>query len=325
MVRLAAQRDIPETVVLAGTGLTTADLSAPDAEIRSEQELRAIGNLLGAVTSAATLGLDAGLQYHLTTYGIWGYAMVSASTFRESIDVGLRYLDLTYTFAPIRAEDDGDGLQLVLEEDPDIPPEVNRFLVQRDAAAIHTLQREVLGWPAYPRNVCFRHSATAAARKKYAEVFGTVPTFDAERNVVVLDAAQLDAPLPQADLHTAAMAQQMCADILDSRSERVGLAGRVRDLIVGSLRNPPSLTEAAQVLQMSPRTLRRHLSLEGTTLRQLIDEVRATLAAELITGGRLTVAEVSRRLGYVEVSSFSQAFRRWYGISPRAFQSRDAG
>jgi AraC-like DNA-binding protein len=321
LVKLAAQHGIPEEKVLAGTGLTAADLRVPDAEVRTHQELAAISNLLGAAKSPTTLGLEAGLRYHLTTYGIWGYAMVSASTFRESIDVGLRYLDLTYTFAPIVAEDDGDDLHLVLEEDPDIPAEITRFLVQREAAAIHTLQREVLGWPAHPRSVTFRHTATATAIKAYTEIFGSAPTFGADRNVVVLDAKQLDAPLPQADLHTNAMAQQMCADILDSRTSRVGLAGRVRDLIVGSLRNPPSLGDAAQALHMSPRTLRRRLSLEGTTLRQLIDEVRATLSAELIAGGRLTVAEVSRRLGYVEASSFSQAFRRWHGVSPRAYQS----
>jgi AraC-like DNA-binding protein len=323
LVKLAAQHGIPEETVLAGTGMTSADLRTPDAEVRTQQELTAIGNLLGAAKNATTIGLEAGLRYRLTTYGIWGYAMVSASTFRESIDVGLRYLDLTYTFAPVVAEEKGDDLQLVLEESPDIPPDITRFLVQREAAAIHTLQREVLGWPTHPRSVSFRHTATKAETDAYAAVFGSAPTFGADRNIVVLDAKQLDAPLPQADLHTSAMTQQMCADILDSRRARIGLAGRVRDLIVGSLRNPPSLSDAAQALQMSPRTLRRRLSLEGTTLRQLVDEVRATLAAELIAGGRLTVAEVARRLGYIEVSSFSQAFRRWYGMSPRAYQSAD--
>lgn len=321
LVKLAAQHGVPESTVLAGTGLAAAELRAPETEVRAQQELVAIENLLNATGAPETLGLEAGLRYHLTTYGIWGYAMMSASTFRESIDVGLRYLDLTYTFAPIVAEEDGDTLQLVLEEDPDIPPQVTVFLVQREAAAIHTLQRDVLGWPTHPRSVSFRHQPAAGAAGRYGEIFGTLPTFGADRNLVVLDRAQLDAPLPQADEHTSAMTQQMCADLLEARKSRIGLAGRVRDLIVGSLRHPPSLAEVAQTLQMSPRTVRRHLSIEGTTLRQLVDEVRATLAAELISGSRLTVAEVSRRLGYVEVSSFSQAFRRWYGVSPRTYQA----
>jgi AraC-like DNA-binding protein len=324
VVKLAAQHGIPETTILAGTGLTASGLRSPHAEVTRSQELAAIVNLLAATPQVDSIGLDAGLRYHLTTYGIWGFAMVSAATFREAMDVGLRYLELTYTFAPIRAEDRDNDLVLVLEEDPDLAPEITRFLVQRDAAAIHTLQRETMGYPTHPRSVSFRQDATDASMRRSTEIFGHPPTFGADRNVVVLDAGSLDVPLPQADEHTAAMTQQMCHELLDARRSRSGLAGRVRDLVVARLRQPPTLDDIAQLLHLSPRTLRRRLSDEGTSLRQLIDEVRATLAAELMRGGRLTVAEVARRLGYLEVSSFSQAFRRWYGVSPRAYQSQDS-
>jgi AraC-like DNA-binding protein len=76
---------------------------------------------------------------------------------------------------------------------------------------------------------------------------------------------------------------------------------------------------------MSERTLRRRLAEEGTSLRALVDEVRATLAAEFLRSGSLTVAEIAHRLGYVEQSSFSQAFKRWHGVSPRAYAARSAG
>ncbi len=44
-------------------------------------------------------------------------------------------------------------------------------------------------------------------------------------------------------------------------------------------------------------------------------------ALGLVTGG-LPVAAVAERLGYLEVSSFSQSFRRWKGVSPRAYRAR---
>ena len=52
-------------------------------------------------------------------------------------------------------------------------------------------------------------------------------------------------------------------------------------------------------------------------LSQQDDEREAQVLAQL----RLTVAETASRLGYVELSSFSQAFRRWHGMSPRAFRA----
>lgn len=322
LLKLASDHGIDAEVILDGTGLTPSSLRDRTTTVEAHQELTAIENLLAVAPNPQTIGLEAGQRYHLTTYGIWGFAMISASSFRESVDVGLRYLDLTFTFAPIRAEEQGSDLRLILEEEPSLSPTVSRFVVQRDAAAIQTLQRETVGWPALPRAVTFRHTADPADVPAYQTVFGSMPEFGAERNLVILDADTLDRPLPQADEHTAAMAQEMCSDLVDARQLRSGLAGRVRDIVISQLRPPPSMPDVAAILHMSPRTLRRRLAAEGTTLRQLIDEVRATLAAELVTNQRLTIAETARRLGYVETSSFSQAFRRWYGMSPRAFRDR---
>ena len=40
------------------------------------------------------------------------------------------------------------------------------------------------------------------------------------------------------------------------------------------------------------------------------------VACDLLSAGELTVSEVAERLGYHEVSNFSRAFRRWFGVSP---------
>lgn len=72
---------------------------------------------------------------------------------------------------------------------------------------------------------------------------------------------------------------------------------------------------------MSGRTLRKRLTAEGTSYRILLDEVREHLAEELLLAGGLPVEAIAHRLGYVEVSSFSQAFRRWKGVGPREFRS----
>ena len=42
----------------------------------------------------------------------------------------------------------------------------------------------------------------------------------------------------------------------------------------------------------------------------------------MIRMGRLPLSEIAVRLGYTDVSAFSHAFRRWFGVSPGGFRKR---
>jgi AraC-like DNA-binding protein len=320
LTQLGVERGVPEEVTLRGTGLRPEQLDDPSGEVSAAQELQIIENLLDALDDPPGLGLEAGVRYHLTTYGIWGFALISSPTMRSAIATGLRYLDLTFAFCRIRAEVSGDDLRLVLDT-PDIPARLRRFVVERDCAAIQTIQRELFAGPIPIRQIGFAFAAPTGV-ERYVDVFGIEPVFDADETVALVDPALLDRPLPQADAHATALAQAQCEELLTRRQARAGVAGQVRNLLLSRPADPPGSTEVAAVLHLSDRTLRHHLAHEGTSFRQLLDEVRERLAEELLVTGGLPVAEVARRLGYVEVSSFSQAFRRWKGVGPRAYLAR---
>src|SRR5689334_23097583 len=76
LVRLAVERGLDPATVLAGSGLDLATLESAEQESTAGAELEVIRNLATAAGSGATWGLDAGLRYHLTTFGIWGFALV---------------------------------------------------------------------------------------------------------------------------------------------------------------------------------------------------------------------------------------------------------
>lgn len=319
LARLGMERGLGEQDVLAHSGLTLTDLESPASESTAAAELQVIRNLAAAAGSGATWGLDAGRRYHLTTFGIWGFALISASTVREAVDVGLRFIDLTSALTAPYADLDDDGRLRMVFHEPEQPADVARFIVQRDVAVVQVVLEEALGPGSRFQHVSFRHAAAPGTVERYVEVFGLTPEFGARENAVVFDPTLLARRLPQADEHTTALAQTQCGELLDRRRQRSGLSGQVRELIVASLRRPPSAAEVAAALNLSERTLRRRLADEDTSLRLLVDEVRAALAAEFLVSQSLTVAEIADRLGYVEVSSFSQAFRRWHGVSARSF------
>lgn len=316
LLALADASGVDPTTCLAGTGLDAAELRRPDAEVSPRQELAVIANLVDAVDDPTGLGATAGMRYQLTTYGMFGFALLSSPTLRSAIDVGLRFLDLTFVFSRIRPVATSGGVELRFDA-PDVPERLRRFVIERDAAAVCAIHRDLTGAPAPAVRIGFAEPIDTGP---YREAFGMVPDFGAHDTVVVMPDDQLDEPLPRADLHAAALAQAQCREILRSRSARSGLAGQVLDLLSVDPAHPPTADDAARALAMSPRTMRHQLASEGASYRDLLQEMRHRLAEEMLLSGRLTVGETAQRLGYVEVSSFSQAFRRWTGVGPAEFR-----
>jgi hypothetical protein len=140
LVGLGADYGLTAQTCLERTGLWVEDLRDPAATVAARQELNVIANLLTALGDPPGIGLEAGIRYHLTTYGIWGFAMISSFSWRSAIDIGLRYLDLTFALTRIVARDWGEEFHLVLDT-PDIPLALRRFVVERDSAAIRTRWR----------------------------------------------------------------------------------------------------------------------------------------------------------------------------------------
>jgi len=68
--------------------------------------------------------------------------------------------------------------------------------------------------------------------------------------------------------------------------------------------------------------LQRRLADYGLSFSGVIDLVRRELAARHIRQRYVTVLEMSDLLGYSELSAFSRAFRRWFGMSPQKFRAK---
>ncbi|MFP3367746.1 AraC family transcriptional regulator ligand-binding domain-containing protein, partial [Pseudoalteromonas sp. SIMBA_148] len=73
-------------------------LADGQAQVEAAQELQVVSNLLAGLPSQPLLGLLAGRRYQLSRYGIWGYALLCSASLGEALDMGLRYLDLTFAF-----------------------------------------------------------------------------------------------------------------------------------------------------------------------------------------------------------------------------------
>jgi AraC-like DNA-binding protein len=79
---------------------------------------------------------------------------------------------------------------------------------------------------------------------------------------------------------------------------------------------PLSGKDLALQLGVSRRQFFRRLKAEGTSCRQILDDVRFSRARHLLAAGEAPIAEIAFALGYPDQSSFTRAFARWSGMSP---------
>ena len=105
------------------------------------------------------------------------------------------------------------------------------------------------------------------------------------------------------------------------RTDNIQLS-RIMDAMADSMKlGSYSLSNVAEHMGLSPRSLQRILEAEGTSFRQLSEQFRKEAAERYITETRLPMKEIAYLLGFAEISTFSRAVKTWFGASPRQLRS----
>ncbi|MFJ8930069.1 AraC family transcriptional regulator [Streptomyces sp. NPDC102340] len=311
LLDFAAERGLAAADCLAGTGIDAASLGDPHHLVEASQEIAVVRNLLHGLGDRPGLGIEVGARYHVTTFGLFGYALLSAPTMREVFRYGLRYSALTFGFARHSAVVDAAGDVLHRMDGGRIPTDVRRFLVERDCAANIVLGRQVFaGGPPVPlRRVDLAFPEPPGAARP--TVLDAPVRYGAATTALVYDNGILDSPLPHGNPHTAQICRELCERLVAQRAGASGAARTVRRQLLAGGGPDPGIEHIARRMNITSRTLRRRLAAEGTTYRRLLDDVRLTLVQDGLRDERLSAAELAHRLGYSEPSSFMRAFRRW--------------
>lgn len=313
MVNFAAHHGVDVDTCLSGTGISEAHLHEPEALIDRSQEMRLVENLMLALPEIPALGFELGLRYSIATFGTWGFVLRTSRNLREAILAALRYLPLSTAYCRFATFGDADEFG-VIADPAEIPAHLRQFLLERDTAtAVHLFHE--LGLSGFRvRRIEYQGVAPAHAPRIEA-LCGIAPAYGSARNAIVLRREDVERSLPMYDPHLVRLLEDQCRAQLERR-QLSGVAGQVRQLILGPLGLVASLEEVAQKLAMAPRSLRRRLDAEQTSFRDIVDAERKQLAIRLLEGSDMKLDEMALQLGYSDTASFTRAFRRWFDRAP---------
>lgn len=318
ILRALAARGIDAAPLARRAGIDPAALG-PEARI-PRAALTRLWHLAVEATGDPAFGLEAVRHAAQTTFHALGYAVQASLTLRDALERVVRYRRLIGdVFAP-RLVDAGDRYRFEIDvsADPTIPPQAVDAIA---AMCVIQARRLHAPRPVAPLRVTFARPAPADPTP-YQHVFRAPVQFAMRRNAIELSRADVEDPLPAGHAELARVNDEVVARYL-ARLPSAALASRVQQALLDALpTGAPSKGAIARALGMSPRNLQRHLAAQGTSFSALLTAARLDLARSYVADRRLSVSEIAFVLGFADTSTFSRAFKRWTGLSPRDFAQR---
>jgi AraC-like DNA-binding protein len=292
----------------------------PDAPIGVRIAVASFHDLLTRWVDAThdpDLGLRAGRLTAIGTCGALDYALRSAPTMSESVELARRYAHLysdALEFAIVKQDDRASiritGLLCTVRASTDFMLATwycNHLRPHLDAGA---------------RLECYFSYPKPASIDVHRSVFGDATLhFGAPFNGFAFDQGLLDCALETAELtvHPLHCEQLEREDSLAVHSET--LANRVRWILAAELQQGrPTSSGLARQLRMSRRTLVRRLAREGTTFTSVLDGLRRQLGTSLVHEGTLPMCVIAELVGFAHAQAFHRSFKRWTGMTPTRYR-----
>ncbi len=156
----------------------------------------------------------------------------------------------------------------------------------------------------------------------YSGIFQAPAEFDCGAAVLLVDGSHVDAPILRTEGEITTILDRTDELLLGKPQHRRLLPDRVRRVVKAAIgQHIPTAGEIAATLNMTTSALQRSLRNEfDTSVREIRDITLCAEAVESLTGGAESLANLSSRLGFSEVSAFTRAFRRWTGESPAHYR-----
>jgi AraC-like DNA-binding protein len=317
----------PPGLILAGTGLTEADLISSD-YVDYQQMRRIIQNI---ENSGAAPGWAAriGLQLHVSTHGPLGFAALSAPTLGAALEVMAAYYPVRITTLSANLERRGQRLCFNMrDETGDI--RYARLTMEPTLRVIETLVETIVGHPVGDYVKIYFSWPAPDYLDVLEDTYGAPCAFDAAATSLSIPASWAHIPSPLHDERGFRANIARCREIIARLTPKSDTVAGVRNILVSHFERaragetggqaPPSLEALATQLHTTPRTLIRRLKRQGSSYRSLLEEARIDCAGALLQQAQLTVAEVGARVGYSDPANFGRAFRRVTGVTPAAWR-----
>jgi AraC-like DNA-binding protein len=266
------------------------------------------------------LGFHLARNFDLREIGLVYYVIASSDRLADALLNGKRYCTIM---------NEGVRLNVRLDERAaavgfdyvDVDRQSDRHQIEFWLVTLVRICRQVTDTRLAARSLRIRHRRDETPTEM-RNFFGCDVEFGADSDEVIFPASVASMPIVGSDNYLNDLLLRYAEEALADRPQlRASLRSAVERVLPQLLPHAKaSAANVAQKLAISTRTLSRKLRDENVAFAEILEETRAALAKRYLAERDLPVSEIAWLLGYGEVSSFTHAFKRWTGMTPRQFR-----
>lgn len=316
----ALKYGIESDLLLEGSGIKTQDLFDPEMLITPHQEMKVFRKLLEQIPEPK-LGLHVGRNYNVSANGAVAIPAMFCDTYLDFIKMMFKYIEVTLSYFRYDLTTRGNLVVLRMEELVDLG-DLRRFITDREIMSVYMMSSGALGTPLTLNELRLPFPRTQYATY-YQEVFSCPVQFDADTPLITFDRKLLSRLLPMANSLSRQAYEQECKRVYDRMKEQGTTLDKIRQELLYHEDGFPTFELLARRLHVSERTLRRHLTAEGTSYKTLVNDLKKEKALHLLNNTTLSIEKIATLLGYSDVPNFYHAFKSWTDTTPNNFRRKN--
>ncbi|GAB3309627.1 AraC family transcriptional regulator [Haliea atlantica] len=253
--------------------------------------------------------------------GSWSmmcHAVIGSETLGQALHRYCRFYQLFESFPYLVFQEDDEVVRIRVVQDT--RRHCDPYMVELLLFNLHRfgswLVQEHL--PIQAVNLAYEPAATA---DDYRHMFLANPVhFGAAHCELVFAASQMDKRVVQNEQSLRHFLRHPVLMMLTQNFARNSWTTQVRDILRPRLQDLPELADVAARLDLHPQTLRRRLAAEGTTFKDIKNQLRRDTALHFLGKQGLSIEEIAHRAGFSESSAFIRAFKGWTGVTPYSYR-----
>lgn len=312
---ILVKNSVSLATLLNDTDVDPHRLNDREYKIGKEQVITFYRNVLSLKIPGISLLLGETIKPN--DYGLYGCTLLSCKGLQETLEFSIRYHNLvTKTVFMSLHIDNDSGYSNFRFEDLLLTSDLTKFNIELQCAIVLSLVRECID----DKEFIFEELRFSFNKHRdyqlYEKYFQCPISYDNPYNEFVLANEKLLLPTPRNNPFAMPILLTQCDMVLNSIATKNEFLITINQWVAANMHKNVCAEELSSYLCVTPRTLRRKLSVQGTSFREIVKELRCEAAKKLIVETKLTIEDIATSIGFNDVSNFRAAFKKWTGKAP---------